>query len=174
MDAADILGLFLHFLLLSLIAIGGINTLIPDIHRYVVEVHQWMTSKQFADAFALAQASPGPNLMYITLIGWQVAGWWGAIATTMAVILPSGTVTVLFIRLSHNRDAPLGRALRGGLAPIALGFMIASGWILVRTVNEDWRGYLLTVIALVLTLRTRWNPLWLIAAGAAAGAAGFV
>jgi chromate transporter len=174
MDTEDILGLFLHFLLLSLIAIGGINTLLPDMHRYVVDVHHWMTSKQFADAFALAQAAPGPNVMYVTLIGWQVAGWWGAIATTLAIILPSCTITVLFLRLARNGDAPLGRALRSGLAPIALGFMIASGWILVRSVNEDWRGYLLTAIALVLTLRTKWNPLWLIAAGAAAGAVGFV
>ena len=74
MDHTDLGALFLHFLLLSFLAIGGTPTVLPDMHRYVVEVHHWMTSAQFADLYALAQVAPGPNVMYIPLIGWQVAG----------------------------------------------------------------------------------------------------
>ena len=175
MDRVDVLGLFLQFLLLSAISFGGTNTVLPDMHRYVVEVHHWMTDKQFADAYTLAQATPGPKVLYVTLIGWQVAGWIGAAATTLAVTIPSVTITLAVLRLSErNPEAPLRRAIRAGLAPVAIGLMLSSGWILVRSVNHDWRGTLLTALALVLVLRTRWNPLWLLAGGAVAGITGMV
>lgn len=175
MDREDILALFLHFLMLSAMAVGGTQTVMPDMHRYVVDVHHWITSKQFADAYALAQAAPGPNVMYVTLIGWQVAGWTGAFTTTLALVIPSTVFTLVFTRLSaRNPDAPFGRALRRGLAPIAIGLTLASALVLVRSVNHDWHGYLITVVTVAVVLRTRINPLWLIAAGALAGMAGLV
>jgi len=175
MDRSDLVALFLHFLMLSAMAVGGTQTVMPDMHRYVVDVHHWITTRQFADAYALAQAAPGPNVMYVTLIGWQVAGWTGAIATTIALVIPPTIFTLLFMRLSaRNPDAPFGRALRRGLAPVAIGLTLASAWILVRSVNHDWHGYLITVLAVAIVLRTRVNPLWLIAAGTVAGMAGLV
>ena len=175
MDRPDVLALFLHYLMLSSIAVGGVQAVVPDMYRYVVEVHPWMTGKQFADAYSLAQAAPGPNMMYVTLIGWQLAGWAGAIATTLSLVIPSVAFSLLLARLSErDTHASLGRALRRGLAPIAIGFSIASAWILVRTVNHDWHGYLLTALTVVMVLRTRLNPLWLIAAGALAGMSGLV
>jgi chromate transporter len=163
-------ALFGHFLLLSLIAIGGVTTVLPDIQRYVVDTQHWMTAAQFADAFALGQVSPGPNMMYVTLVGWMIAGWGGAIATTAAMVLPPATLTLLVARArSLSPQARLGRAFRGGLAPITLGLMLASGWILVTSVDQRWPGYVLTVLTIVLVLRTKWNPLWLIAAGGMVG-----
>jgi len=83
--------------------------------------------------------------------------------------------TLMFARVSaRNPDAPLGRAIRRGLAPIAIGLTLASAWILVRSVNHDWRGYLATVLTVVIATRTGINPLWLILAGALAGMAGLV
>ena len=175
MDRADLGALFLHFLLLSFLAIGGTPTVLPDMHRYVVEVHHWMSSAQFATLYALAQVAPGPNVMYIPLIGWQVAGWAGVAATTLPLLVPAGTLTLLVGHLdARHPQAALGRALRRGLTPITLGLMLASGWILLRAVNHDWRGYLLTLLTVGLVLRTPWNPLWLIAAGALVGMAGLV
>lgn len=174
MEREDIIALFLHFLMLSAMAVGGTQTVMPDMHRYVVEVHQWITGRQFADAYTLAQAAPGPNVMYVTLIGWQVGGWPGAIATTLALIIPSTVFTLLFARLSaRNPDAPFGRALRRGVAPIAIGLTLSSAWVLVRAVNHSWHAYLLTALTVAIALRTRLNPLWLIAGGALAGVAGF-
>ena len=175
MDRADLGALFLHFLLWSFLAIGGTPTVLPDMHRYVVEVHHWMSSAQFATLYALAQVAPGPNVMYIPLIGWQVAGWAGVAATTLPLLVPAGTLTLLVGHLdARHPQAALGRALRRGLTPITLGLMLASGWILMRAVNHDWRGYLLTLLTVGLVLRTPWNPLWLIAAGALVGMAGLV
>ena len=175
MDREDLLALFLHFLLLPTMAIGGTQTVMPDMYRFLVDAHAWISGKQFADAYALAQAAPGPNVMYVTLLGWQVAGWIGAIATTVALIIPPMVFTLMFARVSaRNPDAPLGRAIRRGLAPIAIGLTLASAWVLVRSINHDWRGYLVTVLTMLIVMRTGINPLWLILAGALAGMAGLV
>ena len=176
MSTGDILAsLLAHFSALSLLAIGGASSTLPDMHRYVVEVHHWLTSAQFATLYALAQVAPGPNVMYIPLLGWQVAGWAGVAATTLPLLVPAGTLTLLVGRLdARHPQAALGRALRRGLTPITLGLMLASGWILMRAVNHDWRGYLLTLLTVGPVLRTPWNPLWLIAAGALVGMAGLV
>src|SRR5438093_11977361 len=78
-----------RFASLSLLAIGGINALLPEIHRVVVDVEGWMTSAEFAQMFALAQLAPGPNAMIVALIGWKVAGIAGALVATIAACGPS-------------------------------------------------------------------------------------
>jgi chromate transporter len=175
MDRPDLGALFLQFLVLSFLATGGAPTVLPDIHRYVVEVHHWMTSAQFAELYALAQVAPGPNAMFVTLIGWRLAGWAGAAATTLPLLVPASTLTLLVGHLhARHPNSALALAIRRGLTPITIGLMLASGWILMRAVNHDWRGYLLTLVTVVLVLRTPWNPLWLLAAGALAGIVGLV
>jgi chromate transporter len=75
MDRVDLGGLFLHFLILWFLAIGGPWTIFPDIHRYVVEVRHLLTNAEFAEIYTLAQVAPGPNAMYVTLIGtWRDGG----------------------------------------------------------------------------------------------------
>ena len=175
MDRLDLGALFLHFLALWFVAIGGPSTILPEIHRYLVEVHHLLTSAQFAEIYTLAQVAPGPNVMYVTLIGWYLAGWAGVAATTIPLLVPATTLTVLVGHLSEQYPgAPIGRAVRRGLAPITIGLMFASATILMRAVNHDWHGYLLTVLTVVAILRKSWNPLWLLAAGALAGVLGLV
>jgi len=175
-ERLDLGGLFLHFLLLWFIAIGGPSTILPGIHRYLVEVHGLLTSAQFAELYTLAQVAPGPNAMYVTLIGWHLAGWKGLAATTIPLLIPASTLTLLVGHLNQRYpDAPIGNAIRRGLSPITLGLVFASATILMRTVNHDWRGYLITFITVAVVLRkSAWNPLWLFAGGALAGILGFV
>lgn len=175
MERDDILGLFLHILLLGCLAIGGTQTVMPEAHRFVVDAQGWISSRQFSDSFVLAQASPGPNVLWVSLVGWQVAGLAGAIASTLAIILPGTLGAILVTHMSRrNPDAPIGRAIRRGLSPITIGFVLSSGWVLVEAAVHDWRGWLLTAITIAVVLRTRFNPLWLIGAGALAGVAGLV
>jgi chromate transporter len=176
MDRAELTGLFLNFVVFWFIAIGGPSAILPEIHRYVVDVNHWMTSTQLAEIYTLAQLAPGPNLMYVTLIGWQLAGWKGAAVTTLPLLVPATTLTLLVARLNQRYpDAPIGRAIRRGLTPIAIALTFASAAILIGAVNHDWRGYLLTLFTVAVVLRKpSWNPLWLLAAGALAGVAGVV
>ena len=175
MDRIDLGSLFLHFLALWFVAVGGPSAILPDIHRYVVDVQHLLTSAQFAEIYTLAQVAPGPNVMYIPLVGWQVGGWAGAAALTLAMLLPSATLTLLIARLyARHPKATAGIAIRRGLTPITIGLLFASGWILVQGANEDWRGHVLTAITVALVLRTSLNPLWLLSVGAAAGMLGLV
>lgn len=174
-ERPDIAALFLHFMMLAALSIGGTDTVLPDMHRYLVDVHGWITNKQFSDAYAIARAVPGPNMIYVTLFGWQVAGLAGALATTLALVIPSLTLTLLVVRLSARRaGSRLGRAFKLGLAPITIGLMFASGWVLMRAVTHDWRALAITLVTLAAVLRSRLNPLWFIAGGAVLGIAGAV
>jgi chromate transporter len=175
MDRVDLSALFLHSLVLWFVAVGGPSTILPDFHRYVVEAHHLMTSTEFAELYTLAQAAPGPNFMYVTLMGWHLAGWAGAATMTIPVLVPATTLSLLVGHMNERYpNAPIGRAIRRGMAPIAIGLTFASATILMRAVNHDWRGYLLTLVTIVVVLRTSWNPLWLLAAGALAGLLGLV
>lgn len=175
MDRLDLGALFLHFLLLWFVAIGGPSTILPDIHRYVVEANHLLTNKEFVELYALAQMAPGPNAMYVTLIGWYVAGWAGAAATTLPLVVPAATLTLFVGHLNERYpNAPVGRAVRRGLAPITIGLTFASATILLRAVNHDWRGYLLALLTVYVVLRKSWNPLWLFVVGALAGLVGLV
>ena len=175
MERPDLGALFLHFLALWCVAVGGPSAILPDIHRYVVEVHHLLTDREFAEIYTLAQVAPGPNVMYVTLIGWHLAGWAGAAATTIPLLVPATTLTLLVGHFNERYpNAPIGRAIRRGLMPITIGLMFASATILMRAVNHDWRGYLVTLLTVAVALRKSWNPLWLLAAGALAGVAGLV
>ena len=175
MDRLDLGALFLHFLLLWFVAIGGPSTILPDIHRYIVEANHLLTNKEFVELYALAQMAPGPNAMYVTLIGWYVAGWAGAVATTLPLLVPAATLTLFVGHLNERYpNAPVGRAVRRGLAPITIGLTFASATILLRAVNHDWRGYLLALLTVYVVLRKSWNPLWLFVVGALAGLVGLV
>jgi len=172
---AQALGLFWHFLLLGCLAVGGVSTVMPDMHRYVVDELGLVSSREFADLYALAQAAPGPNALWVTILGLQAAGGMGAIATTLGVLIPATTFSYVASLLhAKHADSALALAFRRGLAPVALGFMLASCWLLLLGVGHDWRSYALAFVALGVALKTDINPLWLLGGGGVLGIAGVV
>jgi chromate transporter len=177
-DANPVWLLVSHLALLSFAAVGGgVIMLAPDIHRYVVDVHHWITADQFAAAYAIAQAAPGPNMLFVTLVGWQVAGWLGAVGATCAVIVPPALLTFVATRASSRRGGSVGRfgrAVRDGLAPLSVGLLAAGAWVLFDSGENGWREAELVVATLLFVLRSKINPLWLIVAGALTGIAGLV
>jgi chromate transporter len=167
-----------HLALLSFAAVGGgVIMLAPDIHRYVVGIHHWVSDEQFAAAYAIAQAAPGPNMLFVTMVGWQVAGWLGAIMATCAVVIPPALLTFVTTRVSSRRSGEVGRfgkAVRNGLAPLSVGLLLASVWVLFDSANDGWREAIAVVLTLIVLLRTKINPLWLILIGAVAGIVGLI
>lgn len=154
---------------------GGVVMLAPEMQRYVVDSHHWITAEQFSAAYAIAQAAPGPNMLFVTLVGWQAAGWAGAVASTVAIVAPPSLLAIGLMRVSATRTpGRFGRAVGRGLAPISVGLLFSTGWILLRGGAGDWRGVVVALLAALVVLRTRINPVWLIGAGAAAGIAGLV
>ena len=167
--------LFVQFALLACVAFGGVTALLPELHRLVVEQRQWMDETTFAQLFAIAQAAPGPNLLVVTLIGWKVAGVPGALVATLAICLPMSLVIFfLFRHWERFRDAPWRAAVQTGVAPLAVGLVVASAWFIGAATGGSAGVLLLFATTVGVSLATRWHPLWLIAAGAAAGVLGWV
>ena len=170
----DLLALFTHFLLLSLLAIGGAITVVPDMHRVLVEQMGLLTDAQFNSSIAIAQASPGPNVLFVAVMGYQGAGLAGAAATLTGIMLPSTTLAFAAARWGHARRHWRGvQAFKAGMAPIVIALMFSTGWILSAE-TPGWRHLVLTVAAAVLAWRMRIHLLLLIAIGALAGAMGWV
>jgi len=169
-----LVALALIFAQLSVVAFGGGNTTLPEMHRQVVDVHHWMTGADFAALYALAQAAPGPNMMVAPLIGWQVAGLAGMLVTTFAIFGPSSILTIIALRLWRRfRDKPWRAAVQAGLVPISVGLVAASATVIARTVDHDWIFVAITAASTAVLLRFRVHPLWMLAMGAAVGWTGF-
>jgi chromate transporter len=162
-----------RFAVLSLVAIGGINAILPEIHRVAVDVEGWMTSAQFADLFALAQLAPGPNAMIVALIGWKVAGVTGALAATIAACGPSSIACfVAWHWADRLRESPWRAIVQRALAPLAIGLILATGYTLARAADRSPGALALTLIATATLAWTRVNPVWVLLGAAAAGLAG--
>jgi chromate transporter len=197
--AIDWWALFFHFMSLSLLAIGGAITTAPDMHRYLVDEQHWMTDSQFGSSIALAQAAPGPNVLFVALLGWNVGinaaaglglvsstlggglgmgayGILGVCVTMIGIMLPSTTLTFAAARWGHqNRELRAVRAFKQGMAPIVIALLISTGWILAAghgAVSDHWRMWLLTAFSALIVWRTRLHLLWLLGAGALLGALG--
>lgn len=175
LGGAEVLALGVHFALLSLLAVGGAITTTSEMQRWVVGERHWLSDAQFTASVALAQAAPGPNLLFVAVVGWNVAGLAGVAATMLGSLLPSTTLTLAATRWGAQRPDALGvRAFKAGLAPLTIGMLLATGWVL----TEPLRGYPATAglvaLAVACMLWTRLSPLWPIAAGAVAGALGWL
>ena len=167
---ADLVGIYSQ---LSLLAFGGGNSILPEMQRQVVDVHQWMTAREFASLYAIAQAAPGPNMLISTLIGWQVAGLPGALAATAAMTFPSCALTLAVSSVWFRfRDAGWRRLVQAGITPVTVGLIGAGATLLARTTSATWPTFLLTVAATLLFLDNKFHPLLVLAACAALGATG--
>ena len=170
-----VIELFLEFALLSFVAFGGATALLPEMHRVVVENHHWLDETTFTHLYAIAQAAPGPNVLVVTLIGWKVAGLAGALAATLAMCLPMSVVIYLLIdRWESFAGAHWQKAVSLGVAPLAVGLVFSGATLIAQAAGLAWGGALLVLVTVVINLRSKLNPLWLIAAGALLGVAGWV
>ena len=170
MSASDLFALFLHFLSLSVFATGGALALASDMHRYVVEEHAYLTHTQFMNSIALAQAAPGPNVLFVTIMGWQIAGLQGALTTTLGMTLPALVFPFVVSRLGRlaQFDRTL-KALQAGLGPVAIGLMASTCFLLVRQTPGVWKGGLVIAVTVVLLAATKLPPVLLIFAAGLVG-----
>lgn len=174
-DGKILSQLAFNFALISLLAFGGANAALPEMHRMVVNTNQWMDSSTFAHLFALAQAAPGPNVMVVTLIGWQVAGLSGAVVTTLAMVTPPFLLTYGIARfLPRWRERNWYRLAERGLAPVTVGLVLASAILLTRTTSVSIGAVLLTVFSVLYIIVWKKNPIHTLIFGAIFGAVGVI
>ena len=175
MNLADLFALFAQCATLSLLAIGGAIATVPDLQRFVVVEHGWLPAADFTASVALAQAAPGPNLLFVAVVGFNALGLPGALAAMAGILLPSTTLTLLITRWgSRRRDTRGVKAFVAGMAPITLGLLLSTGWLLAEPVVKQPVAVLLVLATALAMWRTRLSPLWLLGAGALAGALGWM
>lgn len=194
MSFADITTVLLHFCGLSLLAVGGAITALPEMHRFLVDEHQYLSDDQFVNSVALGQIAPGPNVMFVALMGWNIglqyaggmqAGLWAwlsavglAMACLTCVLLPSSFLTYNITQWLHRERERVGvRAFKSGMAPMVIGLMTSTGW-LMQSRHDQWPDdiglWLLMAATVLAVLKTKIHLLWLLAAGAVLGLLGWV
>ena len=186
MTASDWLTMFLHYLSLSLLSVGGVISTAPDMHRFLVADQRWLTDAQFNASIALAQAAPGPNVLFIALLGWNVGlnaggaltGMLGVFLALLGILLPSTTLTYVAAQWGQRNRERLGvRAFKQGMAPIVVGLMLATSWILALSNGnqpQDWPVWALSGATALIVWRSNLHLLWLLGAGALLGWFGLV
>jgi chromate transporter len=173
LDAGVLTSLFLHFGMLSLLAVGGAITTAPDMQRYVVGERGWLDDAQFTASVAIAQAAPGPNVLFVAVVGWNIAGLAGVAATLAGSLLPSATLAMAATRFGDERRNSRGmRSFTAGMASLTLGLLLATGWILTEPVRDSPGAMLLVPFTVVMLVKTKVSPIWLVAIGAVVGALG--
>lgn len=161
---AALLGIFAP---LSLMTIGGGQTIVADIQRQVVDVHGWMSAGQFVTLFAIARMAPGPGSLLATLIGWQVAGPWGALAATIGIFTPTCVLVYAIARVwARYRGARWQKALEAGLRPLAAGMILATVWVLLGALEGGWLARGIAIASTALLMLTELSPLLLLGLGA--------
>ncbi|MBU9854177.1 chromate transporter [Rahnella bonaserana] len=167
---AVLLSLALLFTELSLLAFGGGNTILPEMQRAVVQVHHWMSAQEFSALFALAQAAPGPNMMIVPLIGWQVAGWSGLLVSSLAKFGPSSVVTLIVMGgWKRYKDRPWRQVIQRGLVPVTVGLVVSSGLLIAKASATTLSLAGVIALCTLLALNKRIHPLWVLAVGAVLG-----
>jgi chromate transporter len=181
LQAADWFALFAQYLVLSLLSVGGAISTTPEMHRFLVEQHRWLTDTQFNASIAIAQAAPGPNVLFVALMGWMVgvnsgsmwAGLFGVFVTMLGIMLPSTVLTYMLAQWGHrNRSLRGVRAFKQGMAPLTIAILVATGWIMASAHSDwaqDWPLWAMTLVTTLVVWRTRVPLLWLLGAGAAIG-----
>ena len=186
LSAADWLAFFLHYLSLSLLAVGGAIPTAPDMHRFLVENNHWLTDAQFNASIAIAQAAPGPNVLFIALLGWNVGlnaggaltGLLGVFLSMAGILIPSTLLTYNAAQWGQrNRGLRAVRAFKQGMAPIVVALIMSTSWILASASASSltqWPLWLLSLVTTMICWRMRLHILWLLGAGAALGWFGWV
>jgi len=159
------------FAILSLVAVGGANAVLPEMHRQLVDIHRWLDDATFAQLYALAQAAPGPNILVASVMGWRIAGPPGMAVATIGMLLPAAILAWIMAGLLQRlRGAAWLKPAQGGLVPVAVGLLLAAGLVMAEASSAFGLLPLLIVAAsAVFVWRTNYSPLWVLAGGAALG-----
>ncbi len=174
MSPKTILQILALFGTLSMLSIGGGNTVLPDM-QLKSESNGWLSPKQFADLFAISQAAPGPSILIVTLVGYKAGGTglWGvlgAVIATVAMIFPAGFLVYFTARFWNSaKEAKWRKAVERGFAPLTVGLVLASGVIVARSADHSYGEWILTAIATVIFTCTKANPLLVVGAAGLLG-----
>jgi chromate transporter len=159
------LEVFVLFFRFGLLSFGGALGIIPEIEREIVLQRAWLEPRVFSDGYALAQFSPGPNMLAVVFYGFKIAGFAGGLGAFVGMFTPAALLTAMFARAwGLLGDAPWPKAIRNALLPIGLGLAAGGTLSLARGAIHSWLAVVLAALTLALVLSTRLNAVLVIVA----------
>ena len=166
-----VVELALYFCLLSVISMGGMPAVIPEMQRYVVDVKGWLAAEEFVQMYALGQAAPGPNVLIASLVGLKVAGLWGALVALLAMCGPAAVIAWWVAGLwDRFKDSPWRAMIQRAMQPMVVGLILSGGYVLATPGDPDWRMWLIAGgTAAGMLAAPKLNPLWLLGTGGILG-----
>ena len=182
-DSLTFLHVVILFSSLSLLSIGGGNSVIPEMHRKSVIGYGWLTDQQFADVFAISQTAPGPSILIVTIIGYQAGAKAGgplvgiltALLATVCMVAPAGVLVYLVSAVwARAEKSSLRKAVERGLAPLTVGLILATGFVMIRASETGWQAYVLTAVCTLIFTTTKINPIFIVAGAGLIGYLGWV
>ena len=167
MDTSILSQLARTFSMISLIAIGGMNAVLPALRHEVVDVLHWMDNEKFMQLFAVTQITPGPNVVIVSLVGWEVAGLPGLLVATFSMLLPACLLAFMVGRIAGLVAGTSGfRLAQDALVPVAVGLILAGGLDLAHAAYRGWLTPILIAANVAFILFTKYNPVWALMASA--------
>lgn len=152
-DVKFILKIFLSFFKISPLSFGGGFAMIPIIEDEVVRKKEWVTKEQIIDIFAIIQSLPGAIAVNAaSLVGYQIAGVFGAIAAFLGVILPTFAIMIVFgaMLITYQHNFFVQAALQG-IRPVVVAMIASAGYKMSKVTIVDKTCLAITVVS-VLTL----------------------
>jgi chromate transporter len=179
----DYLQLVILFGSLSLMSIGGGNAVLPEMHLRAVNQQHWVSNAQFADLFSISQTAPGPSILIVGMVGYAaglpvggvLGGILGGVIATAAMVIPAASLVYAITLFWQRAEQSKWRiAVEKGFAPLTVGLILASSLVMSRSADHDWRAYLLTAVCTLIFVRSKVNPLIVVAAAGVIGYFGIV
>ena len=169
----NVLALFWSFLKIGCVGYGGGPSMVPLVKEEVVNLQQWMPLADFMDILAIGNALPGPIATKMSAaVGFQVAGSAGAVAATVAVVLPSAVALILLMGfVSRIKDNPRVQSMLRGLRPVVVAMLAYAAYDMSFGSLTNAPAWGIGVVTLLLMVFTKIHPALFVVAGAIAGAA---
>jgi chromate transporter len=167
--SGSIIGkLLLFFLKAGSLTFGSGLVIVPFLEQGLVQQFGWLDQRQFLIAVAIGMISPGPVVITATFVGYLVAGFWGSLASTIGIFLPSFLLVLIAAPLlARHRGNPNVQGFVKGAYAAAIGTILGACILLGRIAIGDWLTALIAVVSLAILFRWKVsNPLLIAATGA--------
>lgn len=167
----NLLNLFISFFKIGAFSFGGGYAMLPLLEKEVIEKHNWISTSEFLNIFAISEMTPGPIAVNsATFLGFNVSGVLGSVVATVAVILPSFIIiSLLYLSIEKFKDSKYLDWIFQGIRPVVLGLILFAGLTVSKTGIVDIRSFAIAVILFVLVSFKKLNPIWAIVLGGILG-----